>query len=288
KIKYSNQDIRYFLGLKFLSLGQVASEHLDLRIIALPHMKALRNDINEVVHLTVLDGNQAVYIEKVESTRNLRLYTAIGKSSSLHIGSGPKLLFAYLPSKLKNRMLTNYDFTRSKNKDIPNKASLDKELKQIKKIGYSISKEEQDRGTMGISYPILDASHENVAALTVSGPLERFGSEKKFFLKTNNTAKNIPGDFGQSFSDNDNEKKEKQNMLNKTLKNHINGEWVEANEVTDVINPATGETVVQVPLSTKEAVDQVVEAAKKAQKEWALEPAPMRAEILFEVGRIMK
>ncbi|HLR67914.1 MAG TPA: aldehyde dehydrogenase family protein [Virgibacillus sp.] len=77
-------------------------------------------------------------------------------------------------------------------------------------------------------------------------------------------------------------------MLNKTLKNHINGEWVEANEVTDVINPATGETVVQVPLSTKEAVDQVVEAAKKAQKEWALEPAPMRAEILFEVGRIMK
>ncbi|HLR67907.1 MAG TPA: IclR family transcriptional regulator, partial [Virgibacillus sp.] len=78
KIKYSNQDIRYFLGLKFLSLGQVASEHLDLRIIALPHMKALRNDINEVVHLTVLDGNQAVYIEKVESTRNLRLYTAIG------------------------------------------------------------------------------------------------------------------------------------------------------------------------------------------------------------------
>src|SRR5699024_12276449 len=31
-----------------------------------------------------------------------------------------------------------------------------------------------------------------------------------------------------------------------------------------------------------------VKAAKKAQKEWALEPAPMRAEILYEVGRIMK
>jgi len=74
----------------------------------------------------------------------------------------------------------------------------------------------------------------------------------------------------------------------KVLKNHINGEWIEPKEVTDVINPATGETVVQVPLSTKDDVDQAVEAAKKAQKEWALEPAPMRAEVLYEVGRILR
>src|SRR5699024_1743296 len=74
----------------------------------------------------------------------------------------------------------------------------------------------------------------------------------------------------------------------KVLKNHINGEWIEPKEVSDVINPATGETIVQVPLSTKDDVDQAVKAAKKAQKEWALEPAPMRAEILYEVGRIMK
>src|SRR5699024_11005756 len=74
----------------------------------------------------------------------------------------------------------------------------------------------------------------------------------------------------------------------KVLKNHINGEWIEPKEVSDVINPATGETIVQVPLSTEDDVDQAVKAAKKAQKEWALEPAPMRAEILYEVGRIMK
>lgn len=77
-------------------------------------------------------------------------------------------------------------------------------------------------------------------------------------------------------------------LKQKVLKNHINGEWIEPKEVSDVINPATGETIVQVPLSTKDDVDQAVKAAKKAQKEWALEPAPMRAEILYEVGRIMK
>ena len=72
------------------------------------------------------------------------------------------------------------------------------------------------------------------------------------------------------------------------LMNYVNGEWIEANETTDVMNPATGESIIKVPLSSQEDVDQAVKAAKAAQKEWALVPAPMRAEVLFEVGRIMK
>lgn len=74
----------------------------------------------------------------------------------------------------------------------------------------------------------------------------------------------------------------------KKLANFINGEWVEVNESTAVINPATGERVVEVPLSTKESVDDAVKAAQKAQKEWALVPAPQRAEVLFRIGGIMK
>ncbi|MFC0301273.1 aldehyde dehydrogenase family protein [Virgibacillus soli] len=75
----------------------------------------------------------------------------------------------------------------------------------------------------------------------------------------------------------------------KSLKNFINGEWKEVEgETTAVINPATGETVVHVPLSTKETVDEAVVAAKLAQKEWAMVPAPQRAEVLYRVGQIMK
>lgn len=72
------------------------------------------------------------------------------------------------------------------------------------------------------------------------------------------------------------------------LANFINGEWVEVNEATAVVNPATGETVVQVPLSGSADVDEAVAAAKKAQKEWALVPAPQRAEVLYQVGYLLK
>ncbi len=72
------------------------------------------------------------------------------------------------------------------------------------------------------------------------------------------------------------------------LKNFINGEWIDVNEMTAVINPANGKTVVDVPLSGSEDVNTAVKAAKKAQKEWAQVPAPQRAEVLFRVGNIMK
>ncbi len=72
------------------------------------------------------------------------------------------------------------------------------------------------------------------------------------------------------------------------LKNFIHGEWVKTANYQAVINPATGEEIVQVPLSNAKIVDAAVQAAKTAQKEWALVPAPQRAEVLYRVGAIMK
>src|SRR5690625_2937939 len=77
-------------------------------------------------------------------------------------------------------------------------------------------------------------------------------------------------------------------MKEKMLKNYIDGKWEDVSDRTLVINPATGEELVQVPLSGKEDVDRAVKAAKRAQKEWALVPAPQRAEILYRVGTLLK
>ncbi len=72
------------------------------------------------------------------------------------------------------------------------------------------------------------------------------------------------------------------------LSNYINGEWLEfEGEVAQVINPATGESVTEVPLSSSQTVDEAVAAAKVAQKEWAQVPAPIRGELLYRVGQIM-
>ncbi|MFD1927957.1 aldehyde dehydrogenase family protein [Sporosarcina siberiensis] len=73
------------------------------------------------------------------------------------------------------------------------------------------------------------------------------------------------------------------------LNNYINGVWQEEGgaEYTAVLNPANGKELAQVRLSTKEDVNSAVEAAKVAQKKWALVPAPKRADYLYAIANLM-
>ena len=73
------------------------------------------------------------------------------------------------------------------------------------------------------------------------------------------------------------------------LHNFIGGQWVPAStDVTDPVpNPATGEILARVPISTKDDVDRAVEAAAEAFKEWSKVPVPRRARILFKFHQLL-
>lgn len=75
----------------------------------------------------------------------------------------------------------------------------------------------------------------------------------------------------------------------KVLKNFVNGDWVEpkTDQYQIVPNPATGEELAQVPISTKEDVDAGVQAAKEAFKTWSKTPVPKRARILFKYQQLL-
>lgn len=198
KVRYSEQDIRYQLGLKLLELGNIVSERLELRKVALPHMERLRDEINEIVHLTIVDGDEATYIEKVESSQAIRLYTRVGKSSPLYVGSGPKLLFAYMAGKDRAKILKNLELKPFTKNTIADPVRLQEELETIRKQGFAISYGEQDEDTIGISYPIRDYTEAVVAALTVSGPSNRFEQDRENYIKEllKKTANNISHDLG--------------------------------------------------------------------------------------------
>jgi malonate-semialdehyde dehydrogenase (acetylating)/methylmalonate-semialdehyde dehydrogenase len=75
----------------------------------------------------------------------------------------------------------------------------------------------------------------------------------------------------------------------KKVKNYIGGEWVEStSEKTEIVyNPATGEELAIVPLSTKEEVVQAVQAANKAFQTWSQVAVPKRARILFKYQQLL-
>ncbi|MBM7645224.1 DNA-binding IclR family transcriptional regulator [Scopulibacillus daqui] len=199
KQKYSEHDIRYTLGLKLLELGNIVSEQLETRKIAYPHMEALCQKINEVVHLVIIDQFEGVYIEKVESNQTLRLHTRIGKRSPLHIGSGPKLLLAYQGQDfIEDYLQTSHFSNVSEPFSMAAKSEIKKEIAGILQNGYAVSYGEQDAETIGISYPVRDHTGQVCASLAVSGPTIRFFGERgqQIQEETKKTAQAISKDLG--------------------------------------------------------------------------------------------
>lgn len=73
------------------------------------------------------------------------------------------------------------------------------------------------------------------------------------------------------------------------LKNYIGGQWIESTskQIEDVPNPATGEIIARVPLSTKEDLNRAVATAKEAFKTWRRVAVPRRARILFRYQQLL-
>jgi malonate-semialdehyde dehydrogenase (acetylating)/methylmalonate-semialdehyde dehydrogenase len=74
-----------------------------------------------------------------------------------------------------------------------------------------------------------------------------------------------------------------------TIKNYIDGEWVESEgELIEIVNPATGKIIGKVPISTRNEVDAAVEAAKEAFPTWRRTPPLTRARCLFRLKEMME
>ncbi|HAO5823864.1 TPA: CoA-acylating methylmalonate-semialdehyde dehydrogenase [Listeria monocytogenes] len=73
------------------------------------------------------------------------------------------------------------------------------------------------------------------------------------------------------------------------LKNYIDGEWVESktDKYEDVINPATGEVLCQVPISTRAELDQAAVIAEQAFEKWSQVAVPRRARVLFSFQQLL-
>ncbi len=74
------------------------------------------------------------------------------------------------------------------------------------------------------------------------------------------------------------------------LKNYIDGEWVESEseKLQDVINPATGEVIAKVPLSTPAEVERAITAAQEAFREWRETPPIRRARYFFALKNLLE
>ena len=81
------KDAKYRLGLLFLTYGNLVASRLNLRQIAYDIMQDLHKELKEAINLIVRQGDETIYIEKVDVYQKVRLYTAVGRRSPLYAGA---------------------------------------------------------------------------------------------------------------------------------------------------------------------------------------------------------
>jgi IclR family transcriptional regulator, KDG regulon repressor len=158
---------------KMFALGVRQLGRLDLRRIAPPHMAAIARETGETVHLSVLDGLDVVYIDKIDSVQPVRAYTAVGGRAPAHaVATGKALLAAEGPAYLDRLPPRLPRFTPT---TIADPGLLREELAEAARVGYAVNRGEWQETVGGVASPIFDAFARPVAALGISGPLDRLG-----------------------------------------------------------------------------------------------------------------
>jgi len=176
---YVRQDPRtrnYLLGLKFVELGQSILSQFDIRQEAEPFLRELAERTGETVHLVFLDRNEIVYIDKVEaasSASGLRMASRIGLRNPAHSSAVGKVLLSDLPEESLQGLIREKGLARRTENTIADPDRLKDHLKAIRRRGYAIDDEENEKGIRCVAAPIQNEAGKVIAAISVSGPAFR-------------------------------------------------------------------------------------------------------------------
>jgi DNA-binding IclR family transcriptional regulator len=189
----------YRLGPTLVSLGGMALRQINLRTVALPHLRALAQKSSETVDLELLVGHDVMIIEEVHAEHMLRVGVGdnIGSRYPAHATSTGKLLLAgmsdaELKATLPNKLAALTPFT------VTDKQILRDQLDEARSLGWASSWEELEVGLAAIGAPITGREGESIAAVSISGPTARIDRSqiKHLAIMVMDTTKRITRDLG--------------------------------------------------------------------------------------------
>ena len=176
---YLNRDQsgKYRVGLKILSLSRGALSGIDVREVALPIMRRLMEKTNLTCHLAILDGPEAVYIEKVEPQGFIRMDTWVGRRMRVHATSVGKSLVAHIPPEHLEKIIAERPMEKRTPKTITSMPRLLKDLERVRSLGYSVDDEENNLGARCLGAPVFNQQGTIEAAIGLSGPISQVNPE---------------------------------------------------------------------------------------------------------------
>jgi DNA-binding IclR family transcriptional regulator len=169
---------RYAAGLRLCALALAVQMRAPQRQERRAILARLVDEIGETCNFNMRDGDEVVYLERVETTANVRLHMKAGSRVPLHCTASGKLLLSAMPDASVLRLLGRGPLKRYTERTIVDVDALLRALGRIRASGVGTDVSEYLEGSVCLAVPVRDARGRIFAAVAVHGPAPRMTLRK--------------------------------------------------------------------------------------------------------------
>jgi DNA-binding IclR family transcriptional regulator len=188
--------IGYALGPKLLELGFQARAQMSLQRVAREHIETLAAGTGDTVHLGILDGPRAFYLDKIAGGRRVEISSRIGERQPLRsTGLGKALILD--DTEKRWRELYEHEDREGTDYEVPLTAWLQR-MREYARAGYALDLEENEDRIRCVAAPVRDATNGIVGAISVSSAAQYMDDARMQGLAGDvcNAARMISRDLG--------------------------------------------------------------------------------------------
>lgn len=169
---------KYGLGMKFFSIGMGVRDKLVLVRVVEPFVEKLCDEIGETVNISIRDSERKddyyclLVHQQVKKGQVLGVSQSLGSSTLCYYSAVGKALLAF-SDDLSADQVKRGEFRRFTENSITDPDAMLEELSNIRRRGYALDNEEQEKGLYCVACPILNRQNRVKAAVSVSGYVTR-------------------------------------------------------------------------------------------------------------------
>jgi DNA-binding IclR family transcriptional regulator len=159
-------------------LGKRSSIEVRLREAAAAPLREVWRITQETVNLGILEGQEVVYLDSIESPQSFRLVAASGTHAAAYRTALGKAMMAYLPPEQAVTLINSFSYQPYTPKTIASAGELRAELARARRKGYAMDDEESVLGVRCLAVAVLNHEHQPIAGISISGPISRMSDDR--------------------------------------------------------------------------------------------------------------
>lgn len=168
----------YYIGMRFLGLGEYARNRRKIYRIAAPKINQLAEQTGERAEFIVEEYGYALFVHREIGSNAVQADSHLGKRLPLHATSAGKVILAFLPEERVREIIARRGLESYTENTITDEDKLQSELEEIRSKHVAINEQEYIPGLTTVSVPVIGPNEQICGALGISGPSHRLKGER--------------------------------------------------------------------------------------------------------------